>query len=71
MKNTLKSVRKYQSDKKEIIKRLISIVYAIRGANTPGALAETLDQNLDHTRSRPEKLAAKLSLTLIDYLFDL
>ena len=71
MINTIKAVRKYQSDKKEIINGLISMIYALRGANTPGALAETLDKNLDKSRTRADKLTAKLSITLIDYLFEL
>lgn len=71
MINTIKAVRKYQSDKKEIINNLIAMIYAVRGANTPGALSENLDKKFYKTRTRAEKLAAKLSLTVIDYLYDL
>ena len=71
MKNTVKSVSKYQADKKEIIMKLISIIYAVRGATTPCALAETIKRNLDRSRTRADKLTAQLSLLILDYLHSL
>ena len=77
MTKTATSARKFREDKKEIIKRLLATINAVRAANTPEALdalvaqniAEAfMAQNIDGESDRATSLTAKLSDAVMDYV---
>lgn len=59
---------KFNSDKKEIIERLVAITHAVLAANTPAALDELIAKNLDGERDRSTNLTAKLAGSISDYV---
>ena len=59
---------KFNSDKKEIIERLVAMTHAVLAANTPAAIDELLAPNLDGERDRSANLSAKLAGAISDYV---
>ena len=59
---------KFNSDKKEIIERLVSMTNSVLASDTPASLEELLAKNLDGERDRSTNLAAKLAGAVMDYL---
>ena len=59
---------KFNSDKKEIIERLVAMTHSVLASDTPAALAELLAQNLDGERDRAANLSAKLAGAVMDYV---
>ena len=59
---------KFNSDKKEIIERLVSMTHSVLASDTPESLEELLAKNLDGERDRSTNLAAKLAGAVMDYV---
>ena len=59
---------KFSADQKEIIKRLIETIKAVRVASNNDDLAARLSKNLDGERARATNLSDKLAGAVMDYV---